>query len=158
MWNKQATWCQCALIIWFVFGGASGISFQTLTWSQDLYWCVLFLAAGTIQFITVEHGSFLVDPHKWQQLNNILLFALKCIITSWWVGFILVVDISIVLGIITHVFVFVLPKNEIATKSVLCWTLPRIRRASLNTKDPFKSQPNKDPTRDKQHRRTTNTS
>jgi hypothetical protein len=86
MLDKHATWCQCTLIISFIFCGASVFSIQELTFQQDLYWFVLFGLTSVVHFIAAEHGHCYFGPDKWQVASGNARFVSTCIISSWYIG------------------------------------------------------------------------
>jgi hypothetical protein len=86
MLDKHAIWCQCALITWCIFAGASLFSIQSLTFKQDIYWFFLFGIASTIHFIAAEHGVCVRGPVFWNKWSRRTNFVLCGVISTWCVG------------------------------------------------------------------------
>lgn len=88
MWNKFAVWCQCALVMPATMALASVMSVQSMTWSHDIYWSLFLGIRCTVQFISAEHASLIVDADAWQRFDHIqTLVVIGCIyvwhLTQW---------------------------------------------------------------------------
>ena len=86
MYNKHAVWRQCASVIPIVMAVATTLSIQSITFSNDVYWSIIFWASTAIQFIAAEHGPFYFKTDTWQTLQQHRDFAIRCLITSWSLG------------------------------------------------------------------------
>lgn len=83
MWRKHAVWCQCAAVMPAVMAMATVLSIQTLTWTQDLYWSILFTIEAVIQLIVAEHGTVIWNASQWQTIELKRIFATSMILWLW---------------------------------------------------------------------------
>lgn len=83
MFDKHAIWCQCASMVPFTMAVASLFSCQWITLSMDIYWTFVFWCAACIQFVSAEHGPFIVSTPTWQNARLSWNFTVHVIVFVW---------------------------------------------------------------------------
>ena len=83
MFDKHAIWCQCASMVPFTMAVASLFSCQWITLSTWIYWTFVFWCAACIQFVSAEHGPFIVSTPTWQNARLYWNFTVHVIVFVW---------------------------------------------------------------------------
>lgn len=78
MYDKHATWCQCALAFDTIFTVSIWSSFQIESWLIDIGWGTFFATTLLIRFCAAEHAPFFdIAVDNWVQMDT---FVTSCVI------------------------------------------------------------------------------